>query len=125
MDKKIKILLLDDEPIVIERVKSSLEMSGYFVDSFVSGKDAIAKLNQVKYDILITDLKMISPDGMEVLKTAKQIQPNIKPIIITGFATNQTAEFAKKLGAIEFIPKPFKMSQLKRILNLISGVEGK
>ena len=125
MDKKIKILLLDDEPIVIERVKSSLEMSGYYVDSFVSSKDAIAKLNLVKYDILITDLKMSSPDGMEVLKTAKQIQPNIKPVVITGFATNQTAEFAKKLGAIEFIPKPFKMSQLKNILNLISKAEDK
>jgi DNA-binding NtrC family response regulator len=123
MDKKIKILLLDDEPIVIERVKSSLEMSGYYVDSFVSSKDAIVKLKQVKYDILITDLKMSSPDGMEVLKTAKQMQPHIKPVVITGFATNQTAEFAKKLGALEFIPKPFKMSQLKKILNAISGAE--
>jgi DNA-binding NtrC family response regulator len=125
MDKKIKVLLLDDEPIVIERVKSSLEMSGYYVDSFVSSKDAITKLKQVKYNILITDLKMSSPDGMEVLKTAKQIQPHIKPIVITGFATNQTAEFAKKLGAVEFIPKPFKMTQLKKILNAISGAEDK
>ena len=125
MDKKVKVLLLDDEPIVIERVKSSLELSGYFVDSFVSSEDAIAKLKEVKYDILITDIKMSSPDGMEVLKTAKQIQPDIKPVIITGFATNQTAEFAKKLGAIEFIPKPFKMSQLKNILNLISGADDK
>ena len=100
-------------------------MSGYFVDSFISSEDAIAKLKEVKYDILITDIKMSSPDGMEVLKTAKQIQPDIKPVIITGFATNQTAEFAKKLGAIEFIPKPFKMSQLKNILNLISGADDK
>ena len=125
MDKRVKVLLLDDEPIVIERVKSSLELSGYFVDSFISSEDAIARLKEVKYDILITDIKMSSPDGMEVLKTAKQIQPDIKPVIITGFATNQTAEFAKKLGAIEFIPKPFKMSQLKNILNLISGADDK
>ncbi|MCW8811008.1 MAG: response regulator [Ignavibacteriaceae bacterium] len=125
MDKKIKILLLDDEPIVLERVKSSLELSGYNVDSFISSKDAIDKLKQVKYDILITDLKMSSPDGMEVLKTAKQIQPEIKAIVITGFATKQTAEFAKKIGAIEFIPKPFKMSQLKNILNVIAGAEDK
>jgi DNA-binding NtrC family response regulator len=125
MDKKIKILLLDDEPIVIERVKSSLEMSGYYVDSFLSSKDAIDKLNQVKYDILITDLKMSSPDGIEVLKTAKQIQPEIKAIVITGFATSQTAEIAKKIGAIEFIPKPFKMNQLKKVLNVISGAEDK
>jgi DNA-binding NtrC family response regulator len=125
MSDKIKVLLLDDEPIVIERVKSSLEISGYYVDSFVSSKDAIDKLKKVKYDILITDLKMSSPDGMEVLNIARQIQPDIKAIVITGFATNQTAETAKKRGAVEFIAKPFKMSQLKKILNAISGAEDK
>jgi DNA-binding NtrC family response regulator len=125
MKTKIKVLLLDDEPIVVERVKSSLEIAGYHVDSFTSSRDAIDMLKKEKYDILITDLKMSSPDGMEVLKSAKLIQPNIKPVVITGFATSQTAEFAKKMGAVEFIPKPFKMSQLKKILNAISGAEVK
>lgn len=125
MSDKIKVLLLDDEPIVVDRVKSSLELSGYHVDAFLSSQDAIDKLKQVKYDILITDLKMSSPDGMEVLRTAKKIQPDIKAIVITGFATGQTAEIAKKIGAVEFIPKPFKLSQLKKILSVISGAEDK
>lgn len=125
MNTKIKVLLLDDEPIVVDRVKDSLETSGYYVDSFTSSKEVIDILKKVKYDILITDLKMSSPDGMEVLKIAKQFQPEIKAIIITGFATIQTAEFAKKYGAVEFIPKPFKLSQLKETLNKISRIEPK
>ena len=125
MNTKIKVLLLDDEPIVVERVKASLEMAGYQVDSFTSSKDVPDILKKVKYDILITDLKMSSPDGMEVLKIAKQLQPEIKAIIITGFATIQTAEFAKKMGAVEFIAKPFKLSQLKETLKEISRIESK
>jgi len=125
MNTKIKVLLLDDEPIVVERVKASLEMAGYQVDSFTSSKNVTDILKKVKYDILITDLKMSSPDGMEVLKIAKQLQPEIKAIIITGFATIQTAEFAKKMGAVEFIAKPFKLSQLKETLKEISRIESK
>ena len=125
MSDKIRVLLLDDEPIVAERVKVSLEMSNFYVDSFVSSKDALAKLKEDKYDILITDLKMSSPDGMEVLEIARQIQPDIKAVVITGFATRETAEVAMQRGAVEFIAKPFKMSHLKGILNTISGVEDK
>lgn len=125
MGGKIKVLLLDDEPIVAVRVKSSLEFSGFYVDSFISSQEAIDKMKIEKYDILITDLKMSNPDGMEVLQIAKDIQPDIKAVVITGFATNQTAEVARQRGAVEFIAKPFKMSQLKKILNVISGVKSK
>lgn len=125
MSSKIKILLIDDEPIVAERVKSSLENSGFYVDSFISSKDAVDKLKIDKYDILITDLKMDNPDGMEVLKIARDIQPDIKMVVITGFATKQTAEIARQRGAVEFISKPFKLSELKKILNVISGIESK
>jgi DNA-binding NtrC family response regulator len=123
MEDKIKILLLDDEAIVAERVKSSLVNSGYSVDSFTSSPEAINYLNEKKYDILVTDLKMSSPDGMQVLKIAKQKQPEIKVVVITGFATNQTAETARQIGADEFIAKPFKLRHLKKILNSISGVK--
>lgn len=123
MDTKIKVLLLDDEPIVAERVRSSLERSDYHVDAFVSSRDAIDQLKKEKYHILITDLKMRSPDGMEVLRIAKQIQSDIKAVVITGFATTKTAEEAKQSGAVEFIAKPFKMSQLKKMLKTISGID--
>ena len=123
MSDKIRVLLLDDEPIVAERVKSSLEMSDYYVDAFISGQEAIDRLKKEKYDILITDLKMSSPDGMEVLRIARQLHPGIKAVVITGFATIKTAEAARQSGAVEFIAKPFKMSQLKKVLTVILASE--
>jgi DNA-binding NtrC family response regulator len=116
MNKKTRILILDDEPIVGERLKISLERSGYAVDAFSTSQEAINKLKNECYDILITDLKMSRPDGIEVLRVARQFCPDIKPIVITGFATRETAEEAMSSGAVEFIAKPFKISQLKDLL---------
>lgn len=114
-----KVLVLDDEPIVGERLKASLERIGFDVDTVISGNEAIKALQEKQYDILVTDLKMSAPDGMEVLKTARDYNPEIKAVVITGFATNETAEEARLSGAVEFIAKPFKISQLKeRLLRL-------
>jgi DNA-binding NtrC family response regulator len=109
-------LILDDEPIVGERLKASLERADFTVDAFSSSEDALDKLRKEDFDILVTDLKMSSPDGIEVLRTAQQIRPGIKSVVITGFATKATAEQAKQSGAIEFIAKPFKISHLKDLL---------
>jgi DNA-binding NtrC family response regulator len=112
----MKILVLDDEPIVGERLKVSLEHDGFTVDAFSSSQKALDRLHDECYDILITDLKMNGPDGIEVLHTAKKLCPKIKAVVITGFATRETAEEAKQSGAVEFIAKPFKMSQLKSLI---------
>ena len=116
MSTKIRVLILDDEPIVGERLKASLERAGFTVDAFSSSRDALTKLREIQYDILVTDLKMSSPDGMEVLRIAQQIRPGIKSVVITGFATKASAEEARQSGAVEFIAKPFKMSHLKDLL---------
>lgn len=113
-------MILDDEPIVGERLKISLERAGFAVDAFSSSSEAIARLKNECYDILVTDLKMTGPDGMEVLRIAKQLCPRIKSVVITGFATRETAEEAMQSGALEFIAKPFKMSQLKNLLMSLS-----
>jgi ATP-dependent Lon protease len=116
MTGKIRIMILDDEPIVGERLKISLEREGFYVEAFSSGHDAISRLREGPYDILVTDLKMSQPDGMEVLRVAKELCPQIKPIVITGFATKDTAEEAMRSGAVEFIAKPFKLCQLKSLI---------
>ena len=120
MNKKIKILILDDEPIVGERLKISLEHAGFDAEALSSSREAIDRLKEEHYDILVTDLKMSGPDGIEVLRLAKQLRPDIKPIVITGFATRETAEKAMRSGAVEFIAKPFKLSQLKDLLTALS-----
>jgi DNA-binding NtrC family response regulator len=116
MESKIKVLVLDDEPIVGERLKASLERAGFFVEAFSSSRDALNRLQTERYDILVTDLKMSGPDGMEVLREAQQLNPDIKSVVITGFATTETAEEALRSGAVVFVPKPFKMKQLKDLL---------
>jgi len=124
MDKKAKILVLDDEPIVGERLKASLERAGFEVDSFTSGQKALERLQGEKYDILVTDLKMSGPDGMEVLRQARILCPGIKSVAITGFATRETAEEARESGAVVFLAKPFKISQLKSLLKELAEGEG-
>ncbi|MEJ2721272.1 MAG: response regulator [bacterium] len=120
MNTKTSVLVVDDEPIVGERLKAYLERSGFVVDACSSSEDALGRLRARAYDILVTDIKMSSPDGIEVLQIARQIRPAIKSVVITGFATKATAEEARRSGAVEFIAKPFKMSHLKELLTKLS-----
>ncbi len=114
--EKAKILVIDDEPIVGERLKASLEKDGFTVDAFSSSREALDNLQSGGYDILVTDLKMSDPDGMAVIKEAARLCPGIKSVVITGFATTATAEEAMRTGAVLFVAKPFKMSYLKSML---------
>jgi len=116
MKTPVRILILDDEPVVGERLKATLERTGFVVDAFSSSREALDQLTEQHYDILVTDLKMSGPDGMSVLRAAKEALPNIKPVVITGFATRDTAEEAMSSGAVAFIAKPFKMSELRDLL---------
>lgn len=116
METVAKVLILDDEPVVGERLKASLEHAGFYVEAFSTSHEALDRLNQERFDILVTDLKMSGPDGLDVLRTAKNKFPKIKPVVITGFATKDTAEEALATGAVAFIAKPFKMSQLRELL---------
>ena len=116
-------MIVDDEPIVGERLKASLELAGFAVDAFVSSADALRKLKEEEYDILVTDLKMSGPDGMEILRTARQVRPGIKSVVITGFANAETAEQAMASGAVEFITKPLRISDLKRRLMALAEPE--
>ncbi len=120
MKAKAKIMILDDESIVGERLKASLERAGFVVDAFSSSRAALSRLNEESYDILVTDLKMSGPDGMEILRAAKVAQPNIKSVVITGFATKETAREALQCGAVEFIAKPFKIESLRTLLLKLS-----
>ncbi len=102
-----RILVVDDEMIVCESCKRILEEEGYEVDIALSGKEAFEKMKPNPFDIVITDLKMPGIDGMEVLKTFRKEYPDSIIIMITGFSTVETAVEAMKLGAFDYIPKPF------------------
>ena len=117
-----KIVILDDEPIVCERLKPALEKAGFEVETFANGQEVIDRFTETRFDVLVTDLKMQKPDGLEVMKFVKENSPTTKVIIITGYATVDTAHDAMKGGAVDFIAKPFKISQLRDLI--ISVTEG-
>ncbi len=116
VQKKLKILILDDEPIVCKRLKPSLEKQGFEVDTFTRSFEAMQAVTEAKYDIVITDLKMEGMDGMRFLQEAKKLHPDTEIIVITGFATMETAKESFKKGVFDFIAKPFNLSEIQRVV---------
>jgi DNA-binding NtrC family response regulator len=115
--KKLRIMVLDDEPIVCKRLKPALEKQGYEVDTFTQSSEAMEQIKQVEYDIIITDLKMKGVDGMQLLAEAKRRSPKTEVIVITGFATMETAKESFHKGVFDFIAKPFKLSEIQEVVN--------
>jgi DNA-binding NtrC family response regulator len=116
MAPKGKILVVDDEPIVCERLKPALEKVGFYVETHTDSQNAIDRLAQEKFDVVVTDIKMKGPDGFGILHFVKQQSPSTQVVIITGFATVDSAREAMKSGAADFIAKPFKIRQLRDLI---------
>jgi DNA-binding NtrC family response regulator len=111
-----KVLLLDDEPIVCERLKPALEKLGFYVESYQDGQKVVDRVMEESFDVLVTDLKMQKPDGLEVMEFVRRHSPATKVIVITGFATVDTAVETLKGGAVDFIAKPFKIRTLCELI---------
>ena len=116
LDRPVRILLLDDEPIVSKRLKPSLERKGYCVETFVNSTDALCRFKEFPFDIVITDLKMEGIDGMEFLTEVKRIRPETEVIVMTGFATMETAKESFRQGVLDFLAKPFKICEMQNAL---------
>ncbi len=111
-----RVLVVDDEEIVCESVKRILEEENYEVEIALSGFEAFDKMATNPFDIVITDLKMPGIDGMEVLRRIRREYPNTIVIMITGFSTVETAVEAMKLGAFDYIPKPFTPDEVSVVV---------
>jgi DNA-binding NtrC family response regulator len=116
MTSNPRILVIDDEMIVCESCKRILEEDGYEVETALSGMEAFEKMKENPFDIVITDLKMQGIDGMEVLRTFRREYPDTIVIMITGFSTVETAVEAMKLGAFDYIPKPFTPDEVSIVV---------
>ena len=116
----IQILVVDNEERMCKLIKGALELEHYSIEMAFSGEAAIEKLKKGKYDIVISDLKMRPVDGLQVLQFTRAHHPQSEVIIITAFATQETALKAMQMGANDYLIKPFKMDELilrvKRIL---------
>ncbi len=108
-----RIMVIDDEKVVVDMTKMALTHYGYVVESFLNGESALARLKEEKFDVIITDFKMKGIDGMEVLRTVKEQYPQTKVIMITAFANLDTAIEALREDVFDFFPKPVKIKDLK------------
>jgi DNA-binding NtrC family response regulator len=124
MEKIDSVMILDDEPIVCERLRSTLEKLTLDLETFTDPSEALKRFSEKKFQVLITDLKMKEIDGIEILKLVKKVSPDTKVIIITGFATVEKAKEALKIGAYDFIAKPFRLSQLRDLVVSALGSSG-
>ena len=115
-DHKSQILILDDEPIVCKRLKPALEKSGYEVETFINSAEAVLRIEDKEFDIVITDLKMEGLDGMTFLTEVKKRSPNTEVIVITGFATMETAKESYQKGVFDFVAKPFKIGEIQDVV---------
>ena len=114
--QKLKVMVLDDEPIVCKRLQPALEKLGFEVDTFTQSLEALHEIQETTYDIIITDLKMKGIDGMRFLQEAKKQHPETEVIVITGFATLDTAKESFQHGVFDFIAKPFKLSEIQEVV---------
>ncbi|MGE4553995.1 MAG: sigma-54-dependent transcriptional regulator, partial [Desulfovibrionaceae bacterium] len=108
-----RILVVDDEQITRENLAYVLGKEGYEVRTVDSGAAAVEALREEAWDLVLTDLRLGAVDGMEVLGQARALQPDAEVIMFTGYATVATAVEAMKLGAYHYLPKPFKIDELR------------
>lgn len=114
---KARLLIVDDEPHIRSSVARALTLLGYSVDEAGSGEEALARLRQTSFDLMVLDMHMPpGPDGVEVMKQARQIQPELLIIVLTGHATLENAIASVKLHADDYLQKPVKTKQIAHVV---------
>jgi len=108
-----RILIVDDEQIARENLEHVLRREGYETVSVSDGISAIGELEKEEFDLVLTDIRMQPVDGLEVLNRARELYPNIEVIVITGYASVSTAVEAMRKGAYYYIPKPYKIDEVR------------
>jgi DNA-binding NtrC family response regulator len=112
----IYILVLDDEKIVGERLKASLEKEGHTLEIFINPAAALNRIREKVFDVVITDIRMDDVDGIQILEEVRKKSLKTKVIMITGYATLEVARESLTKGAFDFIAKPFKLKEIREAI---------
>ncbi len=125
MTEDMKILVVDDEPIVIKSCVSVLRSEGYNVEGLLSAREAMLKMEEQPFDLVFTDLKMPEVDGLTLIRWIRKKRPDTGIVVITGYPSQETIKEALELGIIDYVPKPFTPAVLldvaKRAVDWIKG----
>lgn len=114
---RARILAVDDETIVLDSIRRILVVAGYSVDTVETGPEALGLVRKHDYDFVFTDFKMPDMDGVEVTKAVKHLRPDVDVIMITGYASIESAVETMKHGAMDYIQKPFTEDELTDLVN--------
>jgi len=109
---RARILAVDDEAVVLDSFRRILVLEGFSVDTVEHGPEALGLIQRHDYDFLFTDLKMPDMDGVEVVKAAKHLRPDLDVVVITGYGSIDTAVQTLQHGACEYVQKPFTADEL-------------
>ena len=116
MKNRAEVLVLDDEAIVCERLKDHLESNGFQVETFTESQRAIDRIMEKTFDVVVTDLKMEGPSGLDVLHFVRNQMQGTQVIMITGYASIEAAREADYTGVYEFILKPFQLEEMGKLV---------
>lgn len=112
--RQVKIIVVDDEEIVLSLVRDALEDSGYAIALAGGALDALEKIEKEYFDFILTDIRMPEIDGIELVKRAREINPALGVIFMTGYANLDSAKDAIKEGAYDYIMKPFELNEMRQ-----------
>jgi DNA-binding response OmpR family regulator len=115
------VLIVEDETIMRESLRDWLKDEGYEVETAEEGDEALQRIGKEKFGIAVLDLRLPGKDGLEVLKEAKAQDPKLKGIIITAYPSVETAVEAMKIGAVDYIVKPFTPDALEKSIQAVLG----
>ncbi|MEW6569934.1 MAG: sigma-54 dependent transcriptional regulator [Nitrospirota bacterium] len=111
-----RILIADDEKVALKNLEHVMRKEGYEVTGTESGPIALRLLEEQQFDVVLTDLKMEKVDGMQILKKCRELYPDTEVIIITGYATLESAVDTMKHGAFYYVAKPFKLEEVRKVV---------
>jgi two-component system, sensor histidine kinase and response regulator len=111
------VVVIDDDEVMRLSCQQILNKAGYRVETFGNGHDGIRRIHELKPPLLIVDIKMPELDGFEVIDIVRKVDPDLVVVVITGYATIETAVDAMKAGAYDFLPKPFTPNELRLIID--------
>ncbi len=111
-----KVLVVDDEESIREFFEIMLKREGYEVSTAANGAEGLDRLKKERFDLVISDIQMPEMSGMELLQAAKEVDPELVVLMITAFGNTETAVEAMKLGAYDYVQKPFKIDEVKIII---------
>ena len=117
--KEKSVLIIDDEKNILLTLSQSLEALQLETDTALNGEEALAKLKEREFGLILLDLRMPGMDGMEVLRQVREIRPDIGIIMITAYGTIEVAVEAMKLGAVDFIQKPFSPEEIRELVSRV------